>query len=168
MTAHPNKCRTTCTAFRTLRRVAESTGGKAIRRASDIGNSLDSILRDTQATYLASFTPDSAPDGTFHKITLKVISRQGITLRYRSGYFFDKESTDPKAKFSRRYGSPSIPPISDSPRRSSRITRPKFSLMIALKDVTMDTQGIAGPAKSMSTSSSARSMADEQILLAKR
>ena len=52
-----------------IRRVAESTGGKAIRRASDIGNSLDSILRDTQATYLASFTPDSVPDGTFHKIT---------------------------------------------------------------------------------------------------
>ncbi len=82
-----------------IRRVAESTGGKALRRASDIGNSLDSILRDTQATYMASFTPDTSPDGTFHKITLKVTSRQGITLRYRSGYFYQKESTDPKAKF---------------------------------------------------------------------
>ena len=124
-----------------IRRVAESTGGKAIRRASDIGNSLDSILRDTQATYLASFTPDSAPDGTFHKITLKVVSRQGITLRYRSGYFFDKESTDPKAKFQQAVWQPVDPTDIGLSAKIVSHSPAKVQLMIALKDVTMDTQG---------------------------
>jgi VWFA-related protein len=123
-----------------IRRVAESTGGKAMRRASDIGNTLDTILRDTQATYMASFTPNSAPDGTFHKITLKVPGRKGITLRYRSGYYFDKESADPKARFQQAVWQPVdlkdigliAKVVSQSPA--------KVQLKIDLKDVTMDTQ----------------------------
>ena len=124
-----------------IRRVAESTGGKALRRASDIGGTLDSILRDTQATYMASFTPDSAPDGTFHKITLKVTSRQGITLRYRSGYYFEKESTDPRAKFQQAVWQPVDPTEIGLTAKIVSHAPAKVQLMIALKDLTMDTQG---------------------------
>ena len=60
-----------------VRRIAESTGGQAFGRASDLGHTLDTILTDTQATYMASFKPDSAPDDTFHTIVLKVTGQAG-------------------------------------------------------------------------------------------
>jgi VWFA-related protein len=124
-----------------IRQMAESTGGKAVPKASNLAGTLDGILSDSQATYLASFTPDSAPDGTFHKIILRAPGRQGITLRYRSGYLFEKESADPKAKFQGVVWRPIDPNqivltatvLSRSPA--------KIQIMIALKDLTMDERG---------------------------
>lgn len=124
-----------------IRRVAESTGGKAFRKASDIGHTLDTILNDTQATYMASFTPSSEPDGSLHKITLKVISRPGITLRYRTGYLYQKESTDPKALFQEAVWKPVDPSEIGLTAKIVSHTPAKVQLMISLKDVSLDTQG---------------------------
>jgi VWFA-related protein len=125
-----------------MRRVAESTGGRAVRRASNLGGTLDSILSDTQATYMASFTPNSAPDDTFHNITLKVPGKQGIRLRYRSGYLFAKESSDLKAKFEDAVWRPVDPiEIGLNAKIVSHAPVAKVQLTIAVKDVAFDREG---------------------------
>ena len=125
-----------------MRRVADSTGGKAIRKASDLGGSLDSIHNDTRATYLASFTPDSTPDDSFHTLTLKVPGRRGLVLRYRSGYLFRKESTDVNAKFQDAVWRPVDPAeIGLSAKIVSHSPVAKVQLKIAVKDLSLEQQG---------------------------
>ena len=121
-----------------VRRIAESTGGRAVGRASDLGHTLDTILSDTQATYMASFKPDSAPDDTFHKIVLKVIGKPGVTLRYRAGYFYDKDSPDAKANFQQAVWRPTdVTDIGLSAKVVSH-TPGKLQVVIALKDVVLE------------------------------
>jgi VWFA-related protein len=125
-----------------MQRVADSTGGKAIRKASDLGGSLDSIHNDTRATYLASFTPDSAPDDSFHTLTLKVPGRRGLALRYRSGYVFKKELSDPNAKFQDAVWRPVDPAeIGLSAKIVSHAPAAKIQLKIAVKDLSLEQQG---------------------------
>ncbi|HKF50354.1 MAG TPA: VWA domain-containing protein [Terracidiphilus sp.] len=73
-----------------FRDLAAATGGRALRRAGDIAAELDSIVADGRAAYLLGFTPDSQADGKYHAITVKT-SRPGVTLRYRTGYFYSEE-----------------------------------------------------------------------------
>jgi len=125
-----------------MRRVADSTGGKAIRKASDLGGSLDAIHSDTRATYLASFTPDSAPDDAFHTLTLKVSGRRGLVLRYRSGYLYKKESTDVNAKFQDAVWRPVDPAeIGLSAKIVAHAPVAKVQLKIAVKDLSLEQQG---------------------------
>ena len=125
-----------------MRRVADSTGGRAIRKASDLGGSLDSIHNDTRATYLASFTPDSTPDDSFHTLTLKVPGRRGLVLRYRSGYLFKKESTDSNAKFQDAVWRPvDAAEIGLSAKIVAHSPVAKVQLKIAVKDLTLEQQG---------------------------
>jgi len=69
-----------------IRQIAEATGGRAIRRASDLAAALDSILDDERATYQLSFYPNAPADGKYHTITVKLPDRKGVALRYRTGY----------------------------------------------------------------------------------
>jgi VWFA-related protein len=85
-------------AFRDL---AEATGGRALRRAGDIAAELNGIVGDGKAAYLLSFTPDVPPDDIYHRLTLKVTGRPGITLRYRTGYLYEREAATLKERFSR-------------------------------------------------------------------
>jgi VWFA-related protein len=123
-----------------VRRIAESTGGRAVGRASDLGHTLDTILSDTQATYMASFKPDSEPDDTFHKIVLKVTGKPGVTLRYRSGYFYEKESPDAKANFEQAVWRPTD--VSDIGLSAKVVSHSpgKLQVTIALKDVALEQQ----------------------------
>jgi VWFA-related protein len=125
-----------------VRHLAESTGGKAIRKASDIGATLNGVMSDTHSTYLVSFTPDSAPDDSFHTITLKVPDRRGIKLRYRSGYQFAKDPTDPRAKFQEEVWNPvDSSGIGLSAKVVSHSPVAKIQLKIAMQDLAMDQKG---------------------------
>jgi len=83
----------------TFRELAQATGGRALRRASDIAAELDSIVNDGRAAYALGFTPDTAADGSYHHILVKTANRHDITLRYRTGYLYEKEPATLKERF---------------------------------------------------------------------
>ncbi len=125
-----------------VRHLAESTGGRAIRKAGDIGATLDGVMSDTQATYLVSFTPDSPPDDSFHTITLKAPNRLGVKLRYRTGYQFTSEPTDSRAKFQQEVWSPvDSNGIGLSAKVVSHAPAAKIQVKISMKDLAMDQRG---------------------------
>jgi len=82
-----------------VREVASGTGGRVIRRAGDLAGQLESIVSDERATYALSFSPQGPADDQYHKIEIKVQGRRGVSLRYRSGYFFNKEPETLKDRF---------------------------------------------------------------------
>ncbi len=82
-----------------VRDVAAATGGRVIRRSGDLTAQLNDILADEHGTYMLSFSPQTAPDGQYHTINIKLTGRRGLTLRYRTGYFFEKETTTLKERF---------------------------------------------------------------------
>jgi VWFA-related protein len=90
----------------TFRDLAEATGGRALRRAGDIAAELNGIAEDGRAAYLLSFTPDGPADDKYHQITVKLAARHDLTLRYRTGYLYDKEPATLKQRFQRAVWQP--------------------------------------------------------------
>jgi VWFA-related protein len=83
----------------TFRDLAQATGGRALRRAGDIATELTSIAGDGRAAYLMSFTPDLPADDKYHLITVKLAGRANLTLRYRTGYLYEKEPATLRQRF---------------------------------------------------------------------
>ena len=83
----------------TFRDLAQATGGRALRRAGDIAAELNCIAEDGRAAYLMSFTPDSPADDKYHLITVKLTGRRDLTLRYRTGYLYEKEPATLRQRF---------------------------------------------------------------------
>ena len=81
-----------------IRQIADATGGRAVRRASDLAGALNGILDDERATYQLSFYPDTPADGKYHAVTVKLADRKGVTLRYRNGYLYAQEPTTMKER----------------------------------------------------------------------
>ncbi|MGA2569492.1 MAG: VWA domain-containing protein [Terracidiphilus sp.] len=83
----------------TFRDLAAATGGRALRRASDIAGELDAIVSDGRAAYSLSFTPDTPADNTYHLLTVSLAHARNVTLRYRTGYLYSKEPVTMKERF---------------------------------------------------------------------
>ena len=90
----------------TMRELAEGTGGRAIGRSGDITSTLNSVVQDGLAAYLLSFSHNTAADNQYHLLTVTLTSRRGVTLRYRTGYFYAKEATTLKERFQRAIWQP--------------------------------------------------------------
>lgn len=83
-----------------IRMVADSTGGRIIRRAGDLAAALAGVVEDGHATYLVSFTPQGPADDQYHNISVKLTGQhKGLTLRYRTGYLYSKEPASLAARF---------------------------------------------------------------------
>jgi VWFA-related protein len=83
----------------TIRQVAAATGGRVIRRSGDLAKELEEVVEDGHATYMLSFSPAGQADGQYHNITVRLTGRRGLTLRYRTGYIFQKEPSTLKERF---------------------------------------------------------------------
>ncbi|MGB7546153.1 MAG: VWA domain-containing protein [Terracidiphilus sp.] len=82
-----------------VRQLAAATGGRVIRRAGDLAAALSGIVEDGRDTYMLSFAPQGPADGQYHLLTVKLTGRRGLSLRYRTGYLFDKEPATLKERF---------------------------------------------------------------------
>jgi VWFA-related protein len=71
--------------------LATGTGGRIFRRSGDFVAELNQAVADGRATYLLSFTPGTPADDQYHQLTVKLPTRRGVTLRYRTGYQYTKE-----------------------------------------------------------------------------
>ena len=73
--------------------LARGTGGFPIVNTNDLLGGLNQIAHELDEYYILGYVPPSqAHDGSYHKITVKVI-RKGVQLRYRNGYY-DLKSRD--------------------------------------------------------------------------
>jgi VWFA-related protein len=79
------------TNFDAMLAIAEVTGGHAFYNTNDISGAIRSSVDDSRISYLLGYYPtNDSWNGTFRGITLKV-SRPGVHLRYRTGYYADAE-----------------------------------------------------------------------------
>jgi hypothetical protein len=64
------------------------TGGFLVKNSNDLGQGLSAILRDNESYYLLAYEPtNTARDGKFRKIQVRLRSRPHLRLRTRTGYF---------------------------------------------------------------------------------
>jgi VWFA-related protein len=89
-----------------FREVADATGGRTFRRSSNIIGELDSVVADAHATYLLGFSPSMAADGQYHRLIVKLVGHRDATLRFRSGYLYDKEPNSLKQRFAQTVWDP--------------------------------------------------------------
>lgn len=70
-----------------MREMAEQTGGKAFYNSNGLTSEMRLALEDSRQGYLLTYTPnDLHANGSFHTIRVRV-SRPGVKLRYRPGYY---------------------------------------------------------------------------------
>ena len=70
-----------------LRGLADGTGGIAVENTNDLAGGLKRIAVPPDFAYTLTFSPpDLKPDGKYHKLSVKVPGRRGVTVQARNGY----------------------------------------------------------------------------------
>jgi VWFA-related protein len=76
----------------TLHVLSNNTDGRAIVNRNDLAVGMKQIMRDSSGYYLLGYTSSAAPtDGRFHEIKVNV-TRKGVQVRARKGYWALTES----------------------------------------------------------------------------
>lgn len=135
-----------------FREIAEATGGHAFRRSSNIEGEINGVVEDGEATYLLGFTPQGPADGKYHVLTVKLLNHRDATVRYRTGYEYDKEPTSVKERFAKAVWQPvdvseialSARPVVDSAGKAIRVT-------IAGADLDLTRQKLKGETSNPAT-----------------
>lgn len=123
-----------------FREVAEATGGQAFRRSNNMVGELNGVVNDGRATYELSFAPGEEADGKYHLITVKLVNRKDVSLRYRTGFEYEKEPSSLKDRFTRAIWQPKD--ISDVAFSAtpSPADAASFKMNIAATDLAMAQQ----------------------------
>ena len=73
--------------------VASESGGFTVRNTNDLGKGIQRIADETRVYYLLGYVPaNTAKDGKFRKIDVKLAASKGREVRARKGYFAPTES----------------------------------------------------------------------------
>ena len=68
--------------------LAADTGGFTVRNTNDLAGGIKRISDESRAYYLIGYNPtNTAHDGAFHKISVKLRGRGGLSVRARRGYY---------------------------------------------------------------------------------
>jgi len=71
----------------TMKELASATGGQAFTNTNDLARVMRAAADDSEASYTLGFYPhDIRWDNKYHALKVEV-SRHGVHLRYRQGYF---------------------------------------------------------------------------------
>lgn len=109
--------------------LAVDTGGLLVKNSNDLDQGLGRILRDNESYYLLAYEPtNTARDGRFRKIQVRLRARPELKVRTRSGYFAPDErqatggpdpDSDPEARREREVAQAlgSLFPLQDVPLR---------------------------------------------------
>jgi VWFA-related protein len=125
-----------------IQEMARATGGLIFRRSGDIAANLKRAVEDGTSTYLLGFTPDIPADDRYHQLVVKVVTRRGISLRYRTGYLYAKEPSTLKDRFHRAIWQPlDSSEISLSARLAEATNGTALKLNIATSDVDLVKEG---------------------------
>jgi len=125
-----------------IQQMAQATGGRIFRRSGNMVASLNSVIEDGRAAYLLSFAPNSPPDDQYHQLTVKVASRRGVTLRYRTGYLYSKEPATLKDRFEQAIWQPlDASEIAISAHPGAASSGAALTIRIAAADVSLTQQG---------------------------
>jgi VWFA-related protein len=74
-------------SFDTMNSLAQRTGGTSYYNTNDISGSISQAMDDARVSYMIAYYPEHDDwKGKFHRIRVTV-SRPGVSLHYRSGYF---------------------------------------------------------------------------------
>ena len=125
-----------------IQQMAQATGGRIFRRSGNMVAALNSVIEDGRAAYLLSFAPDSPPDDQYHRLTVRVATRRGVTLRYRTGYLYAKEPATLKDRFEQAIWQPlDATEIAISAHPGAASSGAALTLRIAATDVSLTQQG---------------------------
>ena len=79
--------------------VAADSGGFTVRNTNDLGKGIQRIADELRAYYLLGYNPtNTARDGKFRKISVKLIGRKGLQVRARKGYYAATDAKPPARK----------------------------------------------------------------------
>jgi VWFA-related protein len=125
-----------------IQKLAESTGGRVLRRSSNIQAALNGVVEDGRATYLLGFVPDSPADDQYHVLTVQLTTRRDIKLRYRTGYQYTREPTILKDRFRQVMWQPlDASEIGLSAQKVAASEGTALKLSIAASDLDLKQQG---------------------------
>ena len=76
--------------------LAADSGGFTLRNSNDLAAGLKRISDETRAYYLVGYNPtNTARDGAFRKIEVKLRGRRGLQIRARKGYYAPSDEATP-------------------------------------------------------------------------
>jgi VWFA-related protein len=79
--------------------VAADSGGFTVRNTNDLAKGIQRIADELRAYYLLGYNPtNTARDGKFRKISVKLIGRKGLQVRARKGYYAPTDTKPPARK----------------------------------------------------------------------
>jgi VWFA-related protein len=109
-------------AHQALRALAIETGGRAIAAGDDPAVAMSGAFNDASGYYSVTLQPDTAPDGKFHPLDVRVAGKT-LTVRTRRGYL---EPDPAQARLTAALTTPTIQVASGPPRRTSPLIRAWF------------------------------------------
>ena len=76
----------------TLTALASDTGGTAFTDSNDFGEAFTRVQRDISSYYMLGFSStNSARDGRFRRLSVRVRKRSGLRLEAKNGYYADRD-----------------------------------------------------------------------------
>ena len=95
--------------------LASDSGGFSVKNTNDLGRGIQRIADESRSYYLLGYnSSNTARDGRFRKISVKLPGKKGLTIRARKGYFAPLEGKT-VAKRKPEQGDPAIQSALDSP-----------------------------------------------------